>query len=99
MITRIVKMTFMENRTEAFLEIFSSSKEKIRAFKGCLSLELLQDVQDPRIFMTHSTWESEAALEAYRQSALFKTTWAKTKTLFADKAEAHSLQKLNFFTA
>jgi quinol monooxygenase YgiN len=92
-------MTFMEQRTEEFLQIFSSSKDKIRAFKGCLSLELLEDINDPKVFMTHSTWESEAALEAYRHSELFKTTWAKTKMLFADKAEAYSLQKLDFFTA
>jgi quinol monooxygenase YgiN len=99
MITRIVKMTFKENSTDEFLQIFSSSKDKIRAFPGCLSLELLQDVKYPRVFMTHSTWESQAALEAYRHSELFKTTWAKTKVLFAVKAEAHSLQKLDFFTA
>jgi quinol monooxygenase YgiN len=93
MITRIVKMTFMENHTEAFFEIFMASRDKIRAFKGCLSLELLQDIRDPRVFMTHSTWESEEALNHYRDSELFKGVWKKTKILFADKAEAWSLEK------
>jgi quinol monooxygenase YgiN len=97
MITRIVKMTFMENHTEQFFEIFLASRDKIRAFKGCHSLELLQDLQDPRVFMTHSTWESEDALNHYRHSELFKSVWARTKVLFADKPEAYSLQKADFF--
>jgi quinol monooxygenase YgiN len=94
MIQRIVKMTFHEESVASFLAIFEESYQKIRAFKGCYYLELLQDQEQSNIFFTYSYWENAAALESYRQSTLFRTTWAKTKILFAAKPEAWSLQSI-----
>ena len=88
MIKRLVKLTFHENNIEDFKEIFENSKHKIRAMKGCQHVELLQDKAHPHIFFTLSIWDTEGSLEAYRQSELFKTTWAKTKILFSDKPVA-----------
>jgi quinol monooxygenase YgiN len=51
---------------------------------------LLQDENDKNIFFTYSIWENDEALQAYRNSELFETTWAKTKILFAGKPEAWS---------
>lgn len=93
MIVRIVRMTFEPSLTRQFLEVFAASQERIRSFEGCLYLELLQDVNFPNIYCTYSIWESEEKLNRYRFSELFKTTWAKTKPLFAEKAEAFSLKK------
>ena len=90
MIVRIVRMTFAPGKTEAFLEIFNGSKSRIRSFPGCLHLELWQDASSPEVFITYSNWEDEHALENYRHSELFKTTWAKTKVLFAAKPAAWS---------
>jgi quinol monooxygenase YgiN len=92
MLIRIVRMTFREGQTEAFLSIFSQSKENIRQFPGCLHLELWQDIHQPYIYSTYSHWESEAALNAYRQSELFTATWAQTKVLFSDKPQVFSMQ-------
>jgi heme-degrading monooxygenase HmoA len=47
------------------------------------------------VLFTFSIWDSEAALENYRQSDLFRDTWAKTKALFAEKAEAWSMVMMN----
>ena len=91
MIVRIVKMTFAPDKVDAFLNVFESSKNKIRNFEGCLFLELLQDKTNPNIFFTHSHWLAEEHLHNYRHSELFTTTWAKTKPLFKEKAEAWSL--------
>ncbi|MCO4294401.1 antibiotic biosynthesis monooxygenase [Solitalea sp. MAHUQ-68] len=91
MIKRIVKMTFAHDRVNDFLTVFEESKELIRAFKGCEHLELLNDVNTNNRYFTLSFWESEAHLENYRQSELFKSTWAKTKPLFIEKAEAWSV--------
>jgi hypothetical protein len=85
-------MHFLPGKENEFMEVFESSKEKIRAFEGCAYLELFRDTANPSIFFTHSRWISENRLEAYRQSELFRITWAKTKILFAEKAEAWSLQ-------
>lgn len=94
MIQRIVKMIFQEEGVANFLAIFEESHHKIRTFEGCHYLELLQDKHQPHIFFTYSHWESEVALEKYRQSELFQITWAKTKILFAAKPEAWSLQSV-----
>ena len=92
MIKRIVKMVFRPEETDTFLQLFSEKKKMIRNFEGCRHLELLRGTQDPTVFITYSFWENEAALEAYRHSALFKDTWAQTKILFAQKAEAWSVE-------
>ncbi len=92
MIKRIVKLTFREELVPDFMAIFEESKDKIRAFEGNLHLELLRDVAQPNVLFTLSFWENEQALENYRQSALFQTTWAKTKALFADKPAAWTVE-------
>ncbi len=90
MIVRIVKMSFQEDKIDLFKVLFETVKHKIRAFEGCLHLELLQDESNPSYIFTSSHWESEEALNKYRHSELFKPTWAKTKVLFNDKPEAWS---------
>jgi hypothetical protein len=93
MIKRIVKMTFKPESVDAFVsEVFEQSKSRIRAFPGCLHMELLRATATPNVLFTLSVWEDEAALNAYRQSALFKDTWTKTKALFSEKAEAWSVE-------
>lgn len=97
MIKRIVKMTFREDAVETFLnEVFEHSKNRIRAFPGCRHMELLRQKNKPNVLFTLSFWDDETALEAYRQSELFKTTWAKTKVLFAEKAEAWTVEVIDW---
>ena len=88
MVKRIVKLTFQENKIDDFLNIFETSKSRIINFPGCQHVELLQDKDQPTIFFTFSIWDSEEALENYRNSQLFKNTWKKTKALFSDKPAA-----------
>lgn len=87
-------MTFRPEEVAAFQANFNANKEKIRAFPGCAHLELWQDADQPHIFMTYSHWESAEALEAYRHSDLFKSVWAVTKPLFAEKTFAFSAKKM-----
>lgn len=89
-------MTFREEAVETFLhDVFEHSKDRIRAFPGCQHMELLRNLNQPNILFTLSIWDDEAALEDYRKSELFQTTWAKTKVLFAEKAEAWSVEMMN----
>ncbi|HAH36896.1 MAG TPA: antibiotic biosynthesis monooxygenase [Algoriphagus sp.] len=94
MLIRVVRMTFQEDKVEAFLENFESHKKSIRNFPGCRHLELWRDENKKNIFMTYSHWESESALNQYRDSELFKSVWAFTKSLFSDKPVAFSSKKL-----
>ncbi|MEZ4905497.1 MAG: antibiotic biosynthesis monooxygenase family protein [Spirosomataceae bacterium] len=94
MLIRIVRMTFYSDKVTDFLEVFEQSKQKIRAMPGCHHLELLRDIDLPHVLMTYSFWENKEALDDYRNSDLFKSTWAKTKALFADKPLAYSVEKV-----
>ena len=94
MFVRIVKMSFAEENIEEFLKNFEEKKNDIRNFKGCRFLELYRDKTNSNIFFTYSYWNTEADLENYRHSDLFKTVWAKTKPLFNDKPQAWSVDKV-----
>lgn len=88
MINRLVKMEFDPEKTNTFRELFARQQQQIRQFPGCLHLELWEHPASGNTFFTFSQWESEAALEAYRHSNLFRETWAATKVLFSAKPAA-----------
>lgn len=94
MFVRIVKMSFHEDKIDAFLQNFNEHKESIRNFPGNRFLELYRDRNDNTVFFTYSYWESEEDLESYRTSALFTGVWTFTKQLFKEKAQAWSVDKL-----
>ena len=94
MLVRLVRMTFQEDKLPDFHAIFDRSKHLIRAFPGNRHLELLRDPDNPGVRMTYSLWDSANDLKAYRQSELFRTTWAATKVLFAGKPVAFSAEKI-----
>jgi quinol monooxygenase YgiN len=91
MLIRIVRMTFQPDKIEAFRQNFDENKHKIRASEGCQHLELWQDLAQPHVFCTYSIWDSETALNKYRESELFARVWATTKAWFADKPLAYSV--------
>jgi quinol monooxygenase YgiN len=95
MITRIVRMHFRPRERDAFLDIFNASKHLIRQFDGCQHLRLYNEAGCPDVFFTFSVWTSAEHLDAYRNSELFRTTWARTKALFADKPQAWSMNQLD----
>ena len=92
MLTRLVKMNFLPDQVNTFQEIFDANKNRIASFPGCSSLQLKRDINHPTIFFTVSEWNSEADLENYRNSELFKGVWGKTKLLFSEKAQAWTVQ-------
>lgn len=96
MIKRIVKLTFRPEAVETFRnDVFEQSKAQIRAFPGCRHMELLQQSEHPNVLFTLSIWDDARALENYRNSDLFRTTWARTKAGFAEKAEAWTMELLD----
>jgi heme-degrading monooxygenase HmoA len=91
MLTRVVKMQFETGFIAEFKILFKAVNQKIANFEGCKGVKLLQHEVDPSIFFTISNWESATYLDHYRNSELFKTTWAEVKPHFVEKAEAWSL--------
>lgn len=94
MIVRVVRMKFRADAVAKFRALFSERKATIAGFDGCVHLELWQDANDENIFCTYSHWESEAHLNRYRFSEFFKDTWTRTKALFAEKAVAWSVTRV-----
>jgi (4S)-4-hydroxy-5-phosphonooxypentane-2,3-dione isomerase len=95
MIKRIVMMELLPGREGLFLDTFEQVKTEIRAQEGCMGLEILKSEQDGQLSIwTISLWQSEAALDRYRSSALFKQTWSKVKPLFSGKARAWTLTSI-----
>lgn len=88
-------MTFKPEDVPTFLEMFKSVKSKIEAMPGCSGVELLQQLDQPNVMFTYSNWNDSDDLENYRQSELFKKTWALTKTWFVEKAEAWSVESVS----
>lgn len=83
-------MSFRPEAADEFLRLFDESARRIRAFDGCHHLELLQDADDPSVFTTYSLWSDAEALDRYRASPLFRSTWAVAKELFAAPPTASS---------
>lgn len=96
MINRIVRMSFDPDRTTDFLRLFQKTQPLIAGFEGCKGVRLLKDIHSGQVFFTYSLWESEAALEKYRHSELFETTWAQTKQWFNERPIAWSLEEQIF---
>lgn len=88
-------MAFTEKGENDFLMLFDAVKGEIAAFEGCRHVELLKEDNQKGLYFTYSLWDSEKALNKYRNSDLFKETWAKTRLLFATKPEAWSLSSIN----
>ncbi|UII76100.1 antibiotic biosynthesis monooxygenase [Flagellimonas sp. HMM57] len=95
MLIRIVKLTFKSENIASFKQIFETTKSGILTFEGCTLVELYQDLKNPCIFFTYSFWEKESDLENYRKSDFFKGVWGNTKTLFSEKPEAWSVEKVD----
>lgn len=90
MLLRTVRMTFDPGRVDDFLALFRKARPKIAAAPGCQHLELWQDVRFSNVLTTFSRWDDDDALQAYRQSDLFRETWKRTKPMFAAAPVAHS---------
>jgi len=92
MIIRIVRLSFYPERVPEFLELFEKHKHDIAGAPGCLKLSLLRDTSAEGVFVTHSLWKDEDALDDYRTSDLFNVVWPKTKILFNAPPQAWSLE-------
>ncbi len=94
MVIRLVRMHFFPETSAQFLAIFEEMNQHIRTFEGCRGLELYREIDDMHSFTTYSFWESLEHLEMYRNSDLFKLTWAKVKPLMRSKPTAVSYERV-----
>ena len=94
MIVRIVKMTVKKEHIDEYISFTASLKARIIAFEGCQYLDILQDIDNPRVVFSYSLWDTPEHLHAYRGSDFFKRSWARIKLWFDEKPEAWSTKML-----
>lgn len=94
MITRVVKLSLQPSKAAEFERIFKESQKLIEGFEGCIKTDLFKVSGTEAGFFTISYWDNEEHLDNYRNSDLFKSVWIRVKPLFADKAAAWTLNKL-----
>lgn len=87
-------MTFRREEVDNFLALFNEVKHLIRGSEGCRDLALWRDTFHNNTLFTYSIWDSQEFLDMYRHSQLFEDTWARTKSKFAGKPEAWSVEQL-----
>lgn len=85
-------MRFRHERVSEFLELFERVAPQILSTPGCLSLEIWRGIDSEDTFSTVSRWTDAAALDRYRSSPLFQTTWSTIRPWFARPAEAESFE-------
>lgn len=95
MITRIVKLHLHDDKVDAFITIYNESKAFIAQSKGNRSVKLVRDIHQANLVFTLSSWDSEADLNAYRQSDFFAVVWSKVKPLLQSKTDAWSLEEIH----
>ncbi len=84
-------MTFDDHKLDEFMSLFNAVRAQIASFPGCRELRIYSEINDKTVIFTYSEWESEADLNNYRNSPLFKSTWSKTKKLFKAAPDAWSM--------
>ena len=92
MLIRIVRLTLHPERVADFRDHFRQVAPLIRQQPGCAHLELWRDADYPSVMITHSHWQHDDDLQAYRQSDLFRDAWQAVKPMFAARPQAFSAQ-------
>lgn len=90
MIVRLVCMKIKPEKLEEFRHVYEEACDRIRAFPGCMFLQLLLDTEGEGTLYTISQWRSLDDLETYRSSAFFRGVWERLKPLFRERPWAQS---------
>lgn len=93
-IRRIVKLSFQPEKCADFEAKFHEIKEMIRQQEGCREVQMFRSKKEGNIYFTWSLWESENALNAYRDSPFFDGVWQEVKQWFSDRPEAWSTEEI-----
>ena len=90
MLIRIVQLSIKPDCIKQFKSIFTEAAPHIRAFPGCLRLDLWQQVDLLGEFATFSHWQDTESLDAYRASELFRSRWATIRPMFSSEPRVFS---------
>lgn len=84
-VTVVAKLTVKADAIEVVKAELLKMIAPTRAEDGCIEYRLLQDNDDPAVFIFYENWESIACLERHMASEHFKCYVAAVGDLIADK--------------
>jgi len=79
----IAKIKARPGKTDELLSVLSSLVEPTRKEPGCISYRLLQENEDPTVFVFVEEWQSSSALESHFATKHFKEALVKLPNLVA----------------
>lgn len=85
-------MEINDHDVDKFKSMIQSIQDKIKAFDGCYSVNILCDKNQKNRFFSYSTWESEEDLNNYRKSEFFTEIWSDVKKMFIKDAQAWTVE-------
>ncbi|MCX8112998.1 MAG: antibiotic biosynthesis monooxygenase [Bacteroidia bacterium] len=91
MIWRWVEMFIQPECFQTARQLLLRQADRVRSFSGCFSLWLYEG--DSFTLYSLSLWESVEALEAYRNSRVFRDFWAQIRLCFRKRARAITLTR------
>jgi len=65
-----------------------------RAEPGCITFDLLLDIQDPSVFLLYENWQNQAALDAHFQQSYVKQVLKAYEVTLAEPIAARTLSKV-----
>lgn len=83
MFVQIVDIEVLPEQRSAFLAAFRVNIEGSRKEPGNLRFDLLADPENPNLFIVYEIFESEAALQAHRETDHFRHTIALINPMMA----------------
>lgn len=95
MIIRIVELSVQKDKLPIAEKLLAEVAPKVRSSPGCTHLRILMDLHNSGRITTYSHWNTEADLNTYRKSEVFKNFWTQVKLLFAVPARAWSSETLH----
>lgn len=81
MLRVLVPCRFRPEHREAALEVYRELILATRAESGCVSYELLADVEDQNAFVLAETWLSQADLDAHTRTPHFREAMEQLESL------------------
>lgn len=89
----LAKIEAKPNHADSLLSLLENLVRDSRKEDGCITYELLQDKEQPELFVMREQWKSQAILEQHQKTPHFQNFVAKAQELnLLNKLDAKSFE-------
>ncbi|MCT4596095.1 MAG: antibiotic biosynthesis monooxygenase [Anaeromicrobium sp.] len=94
MITIVAKGVVKEENINKFKEYAQTLVEETRKEKGCISYNLYEDINDPKIITFIEEWEDQEAIDAHVKASHFVEIVPKLRDLQESETEVNLYKRV-----